>query len=371
VTALLVALGGRPSLLRAQAPPSSPQTATPEQQAEARTRFDRGVALFGNRDYGAALAEFRAAYALSHRTSVLYNIGATERALHRYPEAARAIEQYLREADLPAAQRASLETGLAELRGYIGHVRIAGVPRGAEIRIDGDPVATGPADAPVAVSAGRHEVEIRIDGRVRAHEVFMVAGGQTADVSVAVDRPEVVTRPRDERPVLIVRATPTNSAAAVDGLALPLGVATRVDAGTRALRVEAPAHVPWSDRVDLTAGTTRSLHIDLARTDPFGLVPFIALAAGTGAFVVATSVFGILALDAQSRFRTLTRDDARAPQIASEGTAWMVAADVGLGLSLGAAIAGVIVATRTRFVRAAPVVRWSASGATASWAFAF
>jgi len=95
---------------------------SPEDE-EARERFDSGSQAFEVGDFERAAAEFRAAYELSQRPELLFNVySALERA-GELGEAARALEAYLRDAELEVARRSSLEARLARIRARIADQR--------------------------------------------------------------------------------------------------------------------------------------------------------------------------------------------------------------------------------------------------------
>ena len=62
-------------------------------RAEASKRFRRGVKLYNDGDFVAALIEFKRAYELEPNYRVLYNLGQTSRELKDYAAALRAYEQ--------------------------------------------------------------------------------------------------------------------------------------------------------------------------------------------------------------------------------------------------------------------------------------
>ena len=64
---------------------------------EASQRFRSGVAFYKDKDFAAALVEFKRAYELVPNYSVLYNLGQTGRELKDYAAALEAFEQYLDE----------------------------------------------------------------------------------------------------------------------------------------------------------------------------------------------------------------------------------------------------------------------------------
>lgn len=76
-------------------------SASAARDAEGRGLFEAGRAAFTDGRYEDALDYFDRAYALSHRSALLYNIGSANDRLRRDAEALAAFEQYVRE--LPEA----------------------------------------------------------------------------------------------------------------------------------------------------------------------------------------------------------------------------------------------------------------------------
>ncbi|MET0596064.1 MAG: hypothetical protein ABW133_25410, partial [Polyangiaceae bacterium] len=74
---------------------------------EARQRFQKGVQLFHEWSFEAALAEFRKAYQLAPSYRLLYNIAQVHYELHNYVDALKAFRQYLNEGgtDVPVDRR--------------------------------------------------------------------------------------------------------------------------------------------------------------------------------------------------------------------------------------------------------------------------
>ncbi|HEV8549175.1 MAG TPA: hypothetical protein VGQ57_09105, partial [Polyangiaceae bacterium] len=62
-------------------------------RAEARLRFDRGLALYETADFTGALAEFQRAYELSDHPLVLYNLALVQAKLDHAAEAVDAFER--------------------------------------------------------------------------------------------------------------------------------------------------------------------------------------------------------------------------------------------------------------------------------------
>jgi tetratricopeptide (TPR) repeat protein len=88
-----------------EAPPEAEitpeESASAARDAEGRGLFEAGRAAFTDGRYEDALEYFDRAYALSHRSQLLYNIGSANDRLRRDEAALAAFEQYVRE--LPTA----------------------------------------------------------------------------------------------------------------------------------------------------------------------------------------------------------------------------------------------------------------------------
>ncbi len=153
--------------------------------AEARERFNRGVALSQERNYNAAMVEFQRAYELTRNPAVLFNISATHELTGHFVEALDAMLDYERLA--PAAQvsarREEINTALARLRGRIGTVVVRFQADGMEIRIDNLVRPAPEARNGLRVAAGRHRVAITAPHFVAREEEIDVAGGSTVVLS--------------------------------------------------------------------------------------------------------------------------------------------------------------------------------------------
>src|ERR1041384_5358063 len=98
------------SSVRAQPAPS------PSAVAEAGKHFQRGVTMYNEADYRAALVEFRRAYETAPNAAVLYNIGQTYYQLQNYAAALVALGRYLTEAGASAAHRREVEATIDTLQ---------------------------------------------------------------------------------------------------------------------------------------------------------------------------------------------------------------------------------------------------------------
>lgn len=115
----------------------------------ARLHFERGA-------YEEALSEFTAAYELSGRPALLYNLYLTTERLGDFEHAIAYLERYLAEGDPDAERRASLEPRLANLR----ERRARAAPAETETTEPADAAASTPAPSqggdmvPAAIAFG-------------------------------------------------------------------------------------------------------------------------------------------------------------------------------------------------------------------------
>lgn len=162
------------SLARAQAPSAV--------NKEASKHFQRGVALYGEADYRAALVEFRKAYEIAPNATVLYNIGQTVYQLQNYAAALTTLERYLAEAGASASHRSEVEQTLEILQSRVGKVSVTTNISPCEISVDDEHLAKTPLREPLLVSIGRRKVTAACDGRATESKFVDIAAGDTQPV---------------------------------------------------------------------------------------------------------------------------------------------------------------------------------------------
>lgn len=161
---------------------------TPE-TVEASKRFRRGVQLYREGAFRAALIEFNRAYALKPHYRLLYNMGQTQLELGDYLAATEALRTYLEEggSEVAPARRAEVEKKLANLRERVAFIAITVNRDGAEVFVDDRNVGKSPIAKSVAVNLGRHRVSARGDDDATASQVVDVAGGDVAEVELNLE----------------------------------------------------------------------------------------------------------------------------------------------------------------------------------------
>jgi hypothetical protein len=156
---------------------------------EAAKHFQRGVALYGETDYRAALVEFKRAYSIAPNAAVLYNVGETEFQLQDYAAALTTLQQYLAESSPSDSHRAEVEGSVEVLRARVGHVTVLTSPPGADVAIDDQAVGKTPFERPVLVSIGHRKVIASMPGRPPVTRYVDVAADDNATVVMQLASP--------------------------------------------------------------------------------------------------------------------------------------------------------------------------------------
>ena len=172
--------------LAVPAAPAFAQSPTRAQQQEAATRFKKGLELFKDGDYQAALIEFRRANELAPNFNVLYNIGQVHFQLQDYPNALGALQRYLEEggSSVPASRKAEVQRDIDKLKSRVAHVEIVSTVPDAEVTIDEVLVGKTPLAKPLMVSAGRHKVTVSRAGFTAATKVIEIASGDRLNLTL-------------------------------------------------------------------------------------------------------------------------------------------------------------------------------------------
>jgi hypothetical protein len=153
---------------------------------EAGKHFQRGVSLYSEADYRAALVEFRRAYEIAPNSAVLYNIGETYYQLQNYAAALSTLQRYLNESGTTAAHRREVEQTLDTLQTRVGRVAIATNVPDCEITVDDELVGRTPLTEPLLVSIGRRKVTAMREGRAPETRFVDVAAGDTVQLALAL-----------------------------------------------------------------------------------------------------------------------------------------------------------------------------------------
>jgi hypothetical protein len=143
-------------------------------EREAQARFEEGIARVKAGNLEGARMSFTQAYAIVHKPTILWNLALAEEktkhvldALGHFKELARGPQ--------PAEDRASADKHIADLMAQTGHIEVA-APAGAQVLVDGAPVATAPLSEALDVLPGRHHVETHTGQGAKEADVDVAAG---------------------------------------------------------------------------------------------------------------------------------------------------------------------------------------------------
>jgi len=178
VPVCIASLGFCFALLARAEVPAPPPSVTEGKLELARGAFQRGVDLFREGNFQAALAEFQKANQSSPSYRIQYNIGQAHFELHDYVSAVKAYQQYLTEGDkgVPAARRSQVEEAIQKLQARIGTLDIQVKPEGAQVSVDEVVIGISPLTVPVQVNPGSRRVSATKAGFSSATQTVTVAG---------------------------------------------------------------------------------------------------------------------------------------------------------------------------------------------------
>jgi hypothetical protein len=170
---------------------------TKEQTKEAGTRFKKGLDLFKDGDYQAALIEFRRAYELAPNYNVLYNIGQVYFQLQDYPNALTALQRYIAEGgkSIPSSRHADVDRDIEKLLARVANFEIVTTVPDADITIDDIAVGKSPLAKPILVSAGKHKIAISKAGFTATTKIIEIASSETQKVPIDPVKIEVAPPP--------------------------------------------------------------------------------------------------------------------------------------------------------------------------------
>ncbi len=168
---------------RAHADPADSPT---KQAAE---HFDRGVAMYGEADYRAALVEFKKAYEIAPNAAVLYNLGQTYYQLQNYAEALGAFQQYLAQSGDSPSHLAEVQAAINTLKSRVGKVMVTTNLPGAEITVDDDLAGKSPLTAAIDVSIGHRKITVLHAGSQPETRYVDVAAGDLVKLEIDLGAP--------------------------------------------------------------------------------------------------------------------------------------------------------------------------------------
>ena len=186
-----------------------------ENKAKARQLFKKGKKLFKKKDYDAAIAAFKEAYAIWKHRVIIYNLAVTYAYNGNHIQAAVHAREFLKKAK---GKEKNLPEVLQRSMKKVGMLIIRVPDPKAAIYVDGRQVGLGTAE--LMVSAGVHVMELRQKDRVIKRMEIRVEGGKEKVWELAEmpkpprkpprvrPRPRPRVRPRPRPPRVVIQQPP-------------------------------------------------------------------------------------------------------------------------------------------------------------------
>jgi hypothetical protein len=260
----------------------------------------RGVELYREGNYRAAIIEFERAYSIAPNYKVLFNIGQAYLELQDYAAALTAFERFSSEggADLTDQQKSDVAAEIRKLAGRIARVELTVNVPAATISVDDVTVGRSPLAKPLTLSTGRHKIVVTREGHAPETRMVDLAGGDIRQLEVVLKE---TAAPKAAEPVPITPVAPQPE----QGMGTPFWVSLGLT-GVFAVGSGVTGYLALNAKNDnddqaKTLGTTRSdLEDSQRRMDNFALATDILL----GATVVATGLTIYFAADGPSERST-------------------------------------------------------------------
>jgi hypothetical protein len=187
-------------LLVATAMSSTAYAQAPAGQAakdEAQDRYKRGIELYEEENFTAALTEFKRAYELIPAYQVLYNVARTCYQLRDYVCSLRTFERYIADggAAIDAKRKDEVEREMVSIRRRVATVTLRATP-GATISVDGVAIGDAPLPAALQVNEGRRLVRATMAGHDSVEKVLDYVGGTTTALDLTFSASSVATGPQ-------------------------------------------------------------------------------------------------------------------------------------------------------------------------------
>jgi tetratricopeptide (TPR) repeat protein len=168
--------------------PSAGQPATPAAIEEGRTRHARGIQLYKEGNYHAALAEFRAAYAAAPSWRLQYNLGQTLMQLQDYAGGLDAFELYLGEGKdkIEEERLREVEGEVVKLRARVATVSIVlqnpELANLAKVEVLVNDEARPMRAGKLRLGAGRNRISVQAPGYQTEVRVLDLAGATSPEL---------------------------------------------------------------------------------------------------------------------------------------------------------------------------------------------
>jgi hypothetical protein len=254
---------------------------------EARVHFERGVELYREGSFDAALVEFQRSYELAPNYKILYNLAQVQAERHEYVAAVKLLNEYLQSggAAVAAERRQAVAQDLEKLSQRIATLTVDVNVTDAEVFVNDVSVGRSPLTAPVLVNVGTCRVRAEKPGFVTQSRPVTIVGADRPHVELKLEPvPVTAQRSAQDRVLKTRNMTPFwISLGATVVLGGTTGVFGALALGANHDLDQALDHYPLQQSsVD---STRRKLRTMAALTDGFGGATLVAACAAVYFFV--------------------------------------------------------------------------------------
>jgi hypothetical protein len=269
-----------------------PRQGLSEQQhiEHAADHYDRGLVLYEQGDYQAAVAEFVVAYCDKPHPKMFLNIGQAYERMLNFEKAVAYFERFIRESDdrEPNRKRAAIRVDV--LRGLPARIIVATVPPGAEVTLSGQSGVTARARAngvdPIEVRRGIYTMRVEVAGHEPVVQRVVAEIGQPYSYYFRLEPKKGVVR---------VVATPPESRIFINDRLVGVGsYLETIPIGRYRLLIEAEGRPTQRRPIEVTAGRTTDVTINLPDKPSSGrweLILASGLVLGSAAGGMADTLF--------------------------------------------------------------------------------
>ncbi len=267
------------------------QGASEQQHIEhAADHYDRGLVLYEQGDYQAAVREFVVAYCDKPHPKMFLNIGQAYERMLDFEKAVAYFERFILETDDREPNRKRAAIRVEVLRGLPARIIVATVPPGAEVTLSGETGITARARAngtdPIEVRKGVYTMRVELAG----HEPVVQR------VVAEIGRPySYYFRLEPKKGVVRVAATPSDARIFLNDRLAGIGSYTEtVPIGRYRLLVEAEGRPQRDQQIEVSAGRTTDVTVrlpDRPRSGRWELIIASGLVLGSAAGGMADTLF--------------------------------------------------------------------------------
>jgi hypothetical protein len=177
---------------------------------EARLHFERGVELYSEGSYDAALAEFERSNQLAPNYKLLYNLAQVQAERHEYVAAVKLMTQYLDAGgdEISLQRRQTVADDMEKLRQRIAQLTIDVNVDGADVFVNDVALGKSPIVEPVSINAGSCRVRADKAGYVSKTQTITVAGADQPRVALKLVAEPVVAQHSDRQAITTRDMTP-------------------------------------------------------------------------------------------------------------------------------------------------------------------